>query len=225
MPALVDQVAAGRERATEEDIRVAIVVKVGEECSRRVVLHIEAVLGRMLGERAVAAIVQQHVPTSAHGKVQVVVPIGVDIHDADAGMAIKGLAREIAVRCDKRGVAKRLEHQGCVARNPSLGGEHLVEGFGKECVRPREHLQRFGRPAQDPPSRIVLLLPLQHQPSPNLRAFPAFCLRRGVKAQASLVDRGLRVEEMPGLKVEGRIVAPIQRGPERSPQRDVGVVN
>ena len=69
------------------------------------------------------------------------------------------------------------------------------------------------------------MLPLQHQPSPNLRTLPAFGLRRGVKAQASLVDRALRIEEMPGLKVEGRIVVPIQRGPERSPQRDGVVVN
>ena len=74
------------------------------------VLYIEAVLGCAFGERAIAAVVQQHVPTLAHGDVQIVVPIGVDIYDADAGMAVKGLASEIAVRCDKRGVAKRLAH-------------------------------------------------------------------------------------------------------------------
>ena len=186
------------------------------------VLHIEAVLGRALGERAVAAIVQQHVPTLAPGNVQVVVPIGVNIHDADAGMAVKCLAGEVAMRRDKRGVEKRLAHQFGVARKPSPGAvlvarERLIENFGKQRVLPREHLQRFGLPALNPPRGIFLPLPVERQPSQYLRSLPVFCLRRSVEAQAGLVECRLRVEEMPGLNVEGRIVAGMHLSQERSP--------
>ena len=103
-----------------------------------------------------------------------------------------------------------------MAREPSLGAilvarERLVEYFGKQRVLPREHLQRFGLPASNPPSGIFLSLPLKHQPSQYLRALPVLCLRRGVKAQAGLVDRLFRVDKMPGLNVEGRIVEEMYR--------------
>ena len=161
--------------------------------------------------------------TLAHSNVQVVVPIAVDIHDADAGVAVKGLASEIAMRRDKRGVAKRLAHQCGVARKPSPGAvlvvrERRVENFGKQRVRPREHLQRFGLPAANPPSSIF---PCRCQ---SITSQARICARspscvcaESVKAQTGLVDRLLRVEKMPGLNVEGRIIPRIHRNQERPP--------
>ena len=116
-----------------------------------------------------------------------------------------------------------------MARKPSAGAvfvarERLVENFGKERVFPREHLQRFRLPASNPPRGIFLPLPVERQPSQYLRTLPTFCLRRGVEAQAGLVGRLFRVEKMPGLNVEGRIIPRIHRGQERPPQLNVGTV-
>ena len=96
--ALVFQVSRLQQASPEDDIEIPVVVEVGENRAHRVAWQVEAARGRVLGEGAVAIVVEQHVLSDSDGDIDVVKPISIDVRHRDAVFLVRGDRRKIRMR-------------------------------------------------------------------------------------------------------------------------------
>ena len=96
--ALVFQVSGLQQASPEYCIQIPVVVEVGEKRAHRVAWQVEAPRCRVLGEGAVAIVVEQHVLADSDGDVDVVKPISIDVRHRDSVFLVRGDRCKIRVR-------------------------------------------------------------------------------------------------------------------------------